>query len=74
MHRLTQKDSSGNWCLRGIQWKDLYEGHQITRGMYEKLYAALWKLMEYEDSGLSPEDIEKLSEEIGTERCGDGKI
>lgn len=62
MHRLTQKDSSGNWCLKGIQWKEMYEGHPITHEMYAKLYAALWKLMEYEDSGLSPEEVEELAQ------------
>lgn len=57
MNRLTQKDDQGNWCLKGVPWKDLYEGSKITKEIWEKLYGALWKLMEYEDTGLSPEEI-----------------
>lgn len=57
MKRLTEKDDSGNWCLRGILWKALNMGTPMTRETYERLYAALWKLMEYEDTGLTPEEI-----------------
>lgn len=55
--RLTEKDEQGNWMLKGVPWKSLHEGQIITKGMWERLYGALWKLMEYEDTGLSPEDI-----------------
>ena len=36
------------------------------QGDSEKLYGALWKLMEYERTGLDPERVEKISE--STER------
>ena len=49
MRRLTQKDEQGNWCLKGIRWEQLYAGQVITEEMYERLYGALRKLMEYED-------------------------
>lgn len=52
MNRLTEKDSQGNWGLKCIQWKQLYDGQVITAEIREKLYGALWKLMEYEDTGL----------------------
>lgn len=60
MGRLTQKDEQGNWSLRGVKWEQLYVGQEITREVSEKLYGALWKLMEYEDTGLTPDQIEDL--------------
>ena len=60
MERLTQKDEQGNWTLRGVPWKQLHEGQVITKELWERLYGALWKLMEYEDIGLSPEEIEEI--------------
>ncbi|WP_302326307.1 hypothetical protein [Enterocloster lavalensis] len=61
MCRLTQKDDQGNWCLKGLPWEQLHVGQVITTEVSEKLYGALWKLMEYEDTGLSPEAVEKLN-------------
>ena len=54
MKRLTQKDEQGNWSLRGVLWESLHEGRVITKELQERLYGALWKLMEYEDTGLTP--------------------
>ena len=62
MKRLTQKDEQGNWCLKGVSWEQLHEGQVITKPLRERLYGALWKLMEYEDTGLTPEEIERLKE------------
>ena len=62
MQRLTQKDDQGNWSLKGVTWESLYEGQVITKELRERLYGALWKLMEYEDAGLSPEKVEQLKE------------
>ena len=62
MERLTQKDEQGNWILRGALWESLREGQVITKELWERLYGALWKLMEYEDTGLSPEEVEQLKE------------
>lgn len=62
MKRLTQKDEQGNWCIRGLPWKDIYLGAVITRNTYERIYGASWKLMEYEDTGLTPEQINALRE------------
>lgn len=61
MGRLTHKDEQGNWALKGVKRSDLYEGRTITKELFEKLYGALWKLMEYEDTGLTPEEIEELN-------------
>lgn len=60
MKRLTQKDEQGNWSLRGVPWEYLYEGKIITKELWERLYGALWKLMKYEDTGLTPEEAEAL--------------
>lgn len=62
MKRLTQKDEQGNWSLRGVLWESLHEGQVITKELWERLYGALWKLMEYEDTGLTPEQVERLKE------------
>ena len=45
-----------------MPWEYLYEGKIITKELWERLYGALWKLMEYEDTGLAPEEIERLKD------------
>ncbi|MDO4553692.1 MAG: hypothetical protein Q4B70_00935 [Lachnospiraceae bacterium] len=60
MNRLTQVDDQGNWSLKGIKWESLHSGNTITEDVCEKLYGALNKLMEYENTNLSPEDIENM--------------
>ena len=60
MKRLTETDKYGNWRFREIPWKNLYTGTPITWETYEALYGALCKLKDYEDSGLSPADVEEL--------------
>ena len=62
MNRLTEKDDQGNWRLKGIRWEQLHEGQVITGELWEKLYGALWKLMEYEDTGMNPEEVERLND------------
>ena len=56
--RLTEKDDQGNWCLKGVRWEQLREGQVITKDVAEKLYGALCKLKDYEDTGCSPDDVE----------------
>lgn len=62
MSRLTQTDDSGNWSLEGLPWKDTYVGQVITRNTEEKIYGALCKLKDYEESGLDPEQVQQLKE------------
>lgn len=62
MERLTQTDDFGNWSLKGVSWKDLYSGKEITTNTEEKVYAALCKLKDYEESGLTPEQVQELAE------------
>jgi len=47
--------------LKGVSWEQLHEGQVITKPLRERLYGALWKLMEYEDTGLAPEEIKALN-------------
>lgn len=71
MSRLTETDSQGNWALSGVAWKSLYAGQIITDGMWEKLYGALWKLMEYENTGFSPDQIPDVEDlhDISIDHC-----
>lgn len=61
MSNLIEKDDLGNWGVKGLPWKKLYVGQVITKEIHEKLYSCLWKLMEYEDTGLTPEQVENLN-------------
>ena len=58
--RLTEKDDQGNWCLKGVRWEQLREGQVITKDVAERLYGALFKLKDYEDTGASPEMVERI--------------
>ena len=64
MKRLTEKDDLGNWCLKGVRWEQLRAGHVITLDVAEKLYGALCKLRDYEDTGVYPDAVETLMEKI----------
>ena len=70
MGRCIEKDDCGNWQLRGVDWKHLREGQVITKDLFEKLYGALWKLMEYEDVD---DDPDKLWSEKVRNRQGRGE-
>lgn len=56
MARLTIKDEQGNWALKGVKWNQLYVGETITQQVQEKIYGALAKLKDYEDSGMTPDE------------------
>lgn len=62
MKRLTEKDELGNWCLKGVRWEQLRAGQVITKEVGEKLYGALCKLKDYEDTGCSPDEVECLND------------
>ena len=62
MQRLTEKDDLGNWCLKGVRWEQLRAGQVITKEVSERLYGALCKLMDYEDTGCNPGDVEGFIE------------
>ena len=62
MIRLTENDEQGNWALKGVAWKSLHVGQVLTKETSERLYGALCKLKDYEDSGLSPDEVEAVIE------------
>lgn len=63
MKRLTEKDKQGNWALKGVNWQQLRIGQPITKELQQKLYGALFKLIQYENTELSPEQVGNLREE-----------
>ena len=62
MGRLIEKDDLGNWCLKGVRWEQLRAGQVITKEVSERLYGALCKLKDYEDTGCNPDDVEHLND------------
>lgn len=60
MVRLTEKEASGRWSIRGIAWEALGEGKVITKDVAQRLYGCLCKLKDYEDIGLNPDELENL--------------
>ena len=62
MVRLTEKSKTGLWHLRGVSWEQLREGHRITKTVNEKIYGALCKLKDYEDSGMNPDQAAEAAE------------
>lgn len=48
--------------MKGLPWELLTEGTVITKEMREKLYGALCKLKDYEETDLSPEDVERVND------------
>ena len=65
--RLTEKKDSGHWSLKGVSWDDLKPGVVLSEKTWEKLYGALWKLKDYENTRVSPDEIERMKTE--GERC-----
>lgn len=62
MSRLTWTNPNGEWGLTGITEEEL-------KNVGSRIYAALCKLKDYEDTGLEPEDIAmvlKLQDETVT--------
>lgn len=63
MVRLTQKKASGWWTVKGIPWEKLQEREAVTKEVSQILYGCLCKLKDYEDSGMSPEQVMGLKDE-----------
>lgn len=64
-HRITQSDEAGNWKLKKLVWNQLHVGAVITEEVWKILYGALAKLKDYEETGLSPEQVEYLMYDCG---------
>lgn len=63
MKRLTEKDNNGNWRLKGLRWEAVRGGAVLTREVSQKIYGALCKLLDYEETGLDPDEIERMQED-----------
>lgn len=64
MYRLIQKDTSGSWQVKGLPWAQLQAGETITEEARQILYGCLCKLKDYEDSGMTPEQLENWQHEL----------
>jgi len=62
LDRLTYKGDDGAWGLLGVSWA------QIDTKTHPELYGALWKLKDYEDIGLNPDQVERL-DGLYLEKC-----
>lgn len=60
---LIEKNDNGSWKLKGVEWSQIKPGAVITEQVWKKLYAALWKLKDYEETGLSPDQVSELQNE-----------
>lgn len=60
---LIEKNDNGSWKLKGVEWSQIKPGAVITDQVWEKLYGALWKLKDYEKTGLMPDKVLELNEE-----------
>lgn len=62
MNRLTENRDDGIWGLK-VDWKQITSGTNAADEVGRKLYEALYKLKDYEDTGLMPDEIGKLNAE-----------
>ncbi|MDR3779339.1 MAG: DUF551 domain-containing protein [Candidatus Copromonas sp.] len=65
--RLTEKKDNGHWILKDVSWDELKPGVVLTKEIWEKLYGAIWKLKDYEDTGLMPNEVTALNVETQKE-------
>lgn len=61
MANLIEKDSCGHWELKDVPWYDLMIGAIISKDTHDRVYAALCKLKDYEQTGLSPEQVTSVA-------------
>lgn len=60
MGRMTEKDASGRWQVKGMPWEKLQAGHVITKEDSQILYGCLCKLKDYEECGMSPDQLKDM--------------
>lgn len=60
--RLIEVKENGEWALKGVLWEELCAGEVITEELRQKLYGALCKLRDYENTGMSPEEVERVND------------
>lgn len=64
MGRMTEKDASGRWQVKGLPWESLQEGQTITREASQILYGCLCRLKDYEGCGMGPCQLEGWHERL----------
>ncbi|CCY10982.1 putative uncharacterized protein [Clostridium sp. CAG:81] len=57
--RLTEKKDNGHWILKDVSWDELKPGVVLTK--------EIWKLKDYEDTGLMPNEVTALNVETQKE-------
>lgn len=60
MGRMTEKDASGRWRVKGMPWESLQAGQVITKEASQILYGCLCKLKDYEECSMSPDQLKDL--------------
>ena len=53
-----------DWGMKDIPWESLEEGKVITEEVSRNIFVAMAKLMDYEETGLLPDEIETLKEMV----------
>ena len=53
-HRFTYKEPSGTWGVHGEEFKN----------MSNTMYGAMCKLLDYEETGLSPDEVERIQSQF----------
>ncbi|WP_125115988.1 hypothetical protein [Agathobaculum sp. Marseille-P7918] len=51
MSKLIYREPNGNWGVKGVSWAEIPDG----------LYGALYKLKDYEETGLNPAHVKELA-------------
>jgi len=59
MNRLTYKEPNGDWGIVGM----------TEENADQKMYAAACKLLDYEETGLGPDEIERKIVQLELEHC-----
>lgn len=57
---MTEKDASGRWQVNGMPWESLQAGQVITEEASRIMYGCLCKLKDYEECGMSPDQLKDL--------------
>lgn len=59
---LIRKDNQGNWHLKGVPWERLRAGVTLDKKTADRIYGALCKLRDYEDTDLEPAEVVDVNE------------
>lgn len=60
MERLTERKNEEIWKSKGLHWTKLHVGMPMTEELMQLLHRAMYKLMHYEDTGLTPDQIREF--------------